>query len=198
MKNQVENYSWDWLAQRVDAELIPLAKIYVQNPGSGVYWSRTWSGGKETTPEDENLRGLCRHFDAHYIGKEAASNKDDLNFSLICMIVDTLGKAWDTLKALAMVETGTWKKLPDIYNNEKDFEILNKRGLIAKNGEKWEITSKLVQKHAFLRGRFVWGENDYLAKNDSNCSDFYVERDMEIPSYVKDYVKDKRKKKVPK
>lgn len=172
-----EQYTWEWLAQRVDPELIPAAKKFVANPGAGIYWGRTWSEGRETTPEQENFKGLCSYFDPKCIGEENAQNQKQMTDSLISMLIDSLGsKAYNLLKALAMVEIGLWKEVPAFYHDEQKLNLLEDYALVKKQDGRYVIICQSLQKHCFLRGRFVWGDGPYVEQNDPNHPTFFTSR----------------------
>lgn len=181
-----EEYTWEWVATKIDPELIPLAKKFVQRPGSSVYWNRTFANGQEISSERGNFEELCRYFDPQFVGEKYANERDNCNLQLMSMAIDALrSRENDTLKAVAMVEDGCWSELPDIYNDVEDLTVLVDRGFLVHRDGKYHLTSKTLLDWCVARGKFTWGKGKYKPKNDHNQPEFYTSRQMEMPANLR-------------
>lgn len=94
-----DKYSWEWLEARIGKDLISCAKYFVQHPGSGVYWNRTWPIS-ESEALKESFVGLCRNFDPEMCG---CKTEEAPHFFLFMFFDSLMPRARKILKAMALV-----------------------------------------------------------------------------------------------
>lgn len=113
---------------------------------------------------------LCRRFDTNFDNID--ENPEDFrNFTLFTTAYN-LSHEEDALKALALVQSGIWEKIPEEYVIDRTWGSLLEMGLVEKVENGYRISSQTVLNYAKKLACFVWDIKDpnYIKPEDKNPS----------------------------
>jgi hypothetical protein len=146
--------TWDWLATRIDTCLLPIARGLIEQQVK-IAIRANWAPNTET----DCLKGFCQHFDTDL--DDINPTQEDRDSAFFSIVYDHIF-ATDLLKAMAMVETGTWEEIPEIYQNPRDLQNLIDYKIVVDG----KIANLIFQRWALIHGKFVWGDGPYDADRD--------------------------------